>query len=165
MQLKPLYRAQFEYPQQWSVDITGENGTEEQLFLFAEGNVTGRLQGRLRGANFPRRRVDKTAVTDFRGVLETADGAVILFEYHGYGRAHTPEHDRVAGPNRRQWVATAFHHSQDERYRWLNDVVCVGTGEVGLRPGGSVASGGGLSAGSSAVLRLDVSELIWEPPS
>ena len=39
------------------------------------------------------------------------------------------------------------HVSDDERYRWLNDVVCVGTGEV--RPDR---------------LFIDVAELIWEPP-
>lgn len=156
MQLKPLYRAQFEYPQQWGVDIKGENGTEEQLFLAAEGNVDGRIQGRLHGANFPRRRVDKTAVTDFRGVIETHDGAVIVFEYHGYGRAHTPEHDRVAGPNRRQWVATALHVSHDDRYRWLNDVVCVGAGEVRVE-------GGQSERRDSTTIVIDFSELVWEP--
>jgi hypothetical protein len=163
MELKPLYRARFEYPQQWSVEVKGDNGTEEQMFLQAEGTVEGQIRGRFRGTNYPRRRTDKTAVTDFRGVIETEDGAVILFEYRGFGRAHTPEHDRVAGPDRRQWVATATHLSDDPRYKWLNDVVCVGTGEVGARSGGPVASGGGLSAGSTALLVLDVAELVWEP--
>ncbi|HZY70154.1 MAG TPA: DUF3237 family protein [Thermoplasmata archaeon] len=164
MQLRPLYRARLEYPQQWGVTLEGERGQEDQMFLLAEGTVEGRLAGRLKGANYPRRRPDQTAVTDFRGVLETEDGAVVLFEYGGYGRAHTPEHDRVAGSHRRQWVATATHHSEDPRYRWLNDVVCVGTGEVGPRPGGPVKSGGGLSEGPSSALRLDVAELVWEPP-
>lgn len=163
MQLKPLYRVRFEYPQQWDAELKGENGTEEQMFLVAEGTVEGTIRGRFHGVNFPRRRTDKTAVTDFRGVIESDDGAVILFEYHGFGRAHTPEHDRVAGRERRQWVAAATHLSDHERYRWLNDVVCVGTGDVHARPGGNVASGGGLSTGTTAELVLDVAELIWEP--
>ncbi|MCI4338501.1 MAG: DUF3237 domain-containing protein, partial [Thermoplasmata archaeon] len=130
MQLRPLYRAQFEYPQQWEAELKGKNGVEEQTFLLAEGMVEGKLTGALRGANYARRRTDGTAVTDFRGVLECADGAVVLFEYRGFGRAHTPEHDRIAGASRRQWVATATHLSHDPRYAWLNDTVCVGTGEV-----------------------------------
>lgn len=164
MQLRPLYRAEFEYPRTWDAELKGEGGTENQLFLLAEGTVEGRIRGRLHGANYPRRRTDKTAVTDFRGALETEDGAVILFEYRGYGRSHTEEHDRVAGSHRRQWVATAFHLTHDPRYLWLNDTVCVGTGEVGARPGGPVPSGGGLSSGPAARLRLDVAELVWEPP-
>lgn len=165
MQLRPLYRADFEYPRTWDAELKGERGTEEQMFLIAEGTIEGRIQGRFHGANYPRRRTDKTAVTDFRGALETEDGAVILFEYRGYGRAHTEEHDRVAGSARRQWVATAMHLTHDPRYLWLNDTVCVGTGEVGARPGGPVASGGGLSSGPASRLRLDVAELVWEPPS
>jgi uncharacterized protein DUF3237 len=163
LQLKPLYHVRFEYPRQWGIEIKGENGTEEQLFLFAEGAIEGRIRGQFHGANYPRRRTDKTAVTDFRGVIETDDGAVILFEYRGYGRAHTPEHDKVAGPKRRQWVATATHLSDDARYAWLNDVVCIGTGDVHERPGGKIASGGGLSTGATSELVLDVAELIWEP--
>lgn len=164
MQLKPLYRARFEYPQTWEAELKGEGGTEAQMFLLAEGTVEGRLNGHFRGANYPRRRTDRTAVTDFRGIIECEDGAVVLFEYRGYGRAHTPEHDRIAGTDRRQWVATALHRSHDDRYRWLNDVVCVGTGQVGRRPGGPVRSGGGLSSGPQSELTLDVAELVWEPP-
>jgi hypothetical protein len=33
MQLKPLYRLTFEYSRTWGVQLKGENGTEEQLFL------------------------------------------------------------------------------------------------------------------------------------
>ena len=40
-----------------------------------------------RAANYPRRRTDGTLTPDFRGVLETDDGATILFAWQGYGRA------------------------------------------------------------------------------
>jgi hypothetical protein len=165
MRLSPLYRVTFEYSRDWEVDLEGENGHEQQLFLLAEGTVEGKLAGRFYASNFPRRRTDKTAVTDMRGAVETADGAVVLVEYHGYGRAHTPAHDKVAGSVRRQWVATASHLSEDARYKWLNDVVCVGTGEVGRRTGGPSAPSSGLSSGPAATLVLDVAELIWEPPA
>jgi Protein of unknown function (DUF3237) len=163
MRLKPLYRVTFEYSRDWSVELKGERGTEDQLFLLAEGTVEGRITGKFFGSNYPRRRTDKTAVTDIRGVIETDDGAVVMVEFRGYGRAHTPVHDGVAGPHRRQWVATALHLSEAEQYRWLNDVVCVGTGEVGPRASGPAGPGPGLSGGPTATLILDVAELIWEP--
>jgi hypothetical protein len=123
MRLEPLYRATFSTPEHWSVELAGEHGTEGQTFLIAEGRLEGRLSARLRGANFPRRRVDGTLTPDFCGVYETDDGATILFAWHGYGR-----HGRLAG--------AITHLTADERYRWLNDTVCALTGEVREREDG-----------------------------
>ena len=67
-----------------------------------------------------------------------APEALIMFDYFGYGRAYPLE--------ARQIVSAATRLSDDERHRWLNDVVCVGTGEV--RPGEPI---------------LDVARLAWEP--
>jgi hypothetical protein len=78
-------------------------------------------------------------------VIETADGAEVVFNWHGYGRAYPV--------GRRQIVLTPTHLAGDDRYRWLNDVVCVGTGEVRSRPGGDGVN-----------LVIDIAELIWEPP-
>jgi Protein of unknown function (DUF3237) len=144
MKLEPLYRAEFTYPEAWAVDLGGAAGTEGQHFFVAEGRCRGRISGRLRGANHPRRRTDQTFVPDFQGVIEADDGATVFFDYRGYGRAY-PE-------GRRQIVGSATHLADDERYRWLNDVVCVCTGEVRMRPDKSGAD-----------LVLDVAELVWEP--
>ncbi|MGZ4132698.1 MAG: hypothetical protein ACXVWF_06605, partial [Actinomycetota bacterium] len=103
----------------------------------------GRVAGRLRGANHPQRRTDHTFVPDFQGVIETEDGAELFFEIRGYGRAY-PE-------GRRQIVASVTHLSDDERYRWLNDVVCASVGEVRV-----------LDAERTELV-MDVAELIWEP--
>jgi hypothetical protein len=43
------------------------------------------------------------------------------------------------------------HVTDDERYRWLNDTVCMVAGEIRRRPAG----------GFDVV--LEVAELIWEP--
>jgi hypothetical protein len=59
---------------------------------------------------------------DFRAVIEADDGAVIMVEWHGYGRAYPPE--------RRQIVGSVFHLADREPYSRLNDTVCVCTGEV-----------------------------------
>jgi uncharacterized protein DUF3237 len=146
MRLEPLYRVEFTYPEGWSIELAGEHGTQWQDFYLAEGTCAGRIAGRMRGANHPRRRTDGTFGPDFQGVIETADGAEIFFDWRGYGRAYP------AG--RRQIVVSGTHLSQDGRYRWLNDVLCVGTGEVRARPDRD-----------SPDLVIDVAELIWEPPA
>src|SRR5579872_1201366 len=101
MRLAPLYRLRFSYPESWGVDVQGTLGTERALLLFAQGECAGRVAGGFRGANFPRRRVDKNFLPDFKGVIQTHDGATILCEYHGFGR---PE---PAG--RRHVVLSATH--------------------------------------------------------
>jgi len=88
--------------------------------------------------------VDGTLLPDFRGVLETDDGAAVLFTWRGYA---APPAD-----GRRRLVGSVTHVTDDERYRRLNDVVCALTGEVRPRAGGD---------GFEVV--LDVAELVWEP--
>jgi len=148
MRIAPLYRLTFTYSHSWRVTIEGELGKERSMFLLAEGSCAGRISGSFRGANFPRRRVDKQFIPDFKGVIETTDGAAILCEYRGFGRPDP------AG--RRQIVLSATHTSDDERYRWLNDVVCVGAGEVRVESGQSERRG-------STTIVIDFSELVWEP--
>ena len=155
MLLKPLYRVRFRYPHGWSVDLTGPEGKESQLFFLAEGRCAGRVAGVYRGANHPRRRTDGTYLPDFQGVIETDDGAIVFFDWHGYGRAYPK--------GRRQIVAIGTHVSEDERYRWLNDVVCVGTGEVRADQGAGVGQSVGQGGPSRSELVLDVAELVWEP--
>lgn len=144
MRLEPLYRARFSTPHSWSVELTGPGGTEEQKFLLAEGRCEGRISASWRGANYPRRRTDGTLTPDFRGALETDDGATILFAWHGYGRG--------AANGTSQLVGGMTHISDDERYRWLNHAFSAVTGEVQHRRDGD---------GVDVV--LEVSELVWEP--
>jgi hypothetical protein len=138
MRLEPLCRVTFEYPEGWSVALAGV----EQHFFVAEGRCEGAVAGQLRGANHPSRRAYGTFCPDFQGVVETDDGATVFFDLRGYGRAYPP--------GRRQIVAFAFHLSDDERYRRLNDVVCACEGEVRV-------------GDDRTVLVLDVAELVWEP--
>jgi hypothetical protein len=60
---------------------------------------------------------------DARGLITTSDGAVILFELRG----RTIFGDDGMG---RQNLVGWFE-SDDERYRWLNDVVCIAEGMIG----------------------------------
>jgi hypothetical protein len=79
-------------------------------------------------------------------VIETDDGATIMLALHGYGRAY-PE-------GRRQIVGSVLHLSDDERYRRLNDVVCVCAGEVRAPAH---------PEDESSALVIYVAELVWEP--
>lgn len=144
MRLEPLYRIRFTYPDGWAVGLEG--GWEQHLY-FAEGRCEGSIRGRFRGANFPHRRTATGPFRpDFRAVIETDDGAMIMFELHGYGRPYPP--------GRRQIVGSVFHLSDDDRYRRLNDVVCVCDGEVRAPEDPDR---------ESPELVIDVAELIWEP--
>jgi hypothetical protein len=143
MRLEPLYRITFTTPEAWTVAFAGTAGIEAQSFLIAEGRSEGRLSARYRGANFPRTRTDGTLLPDFRGVLETDDGATVLFAWHGYA---------IPRPGSKlELVGNMTHLTEDDRYRRLNDVVCALTGEVRPRVDG----------GYDVV--LDVAELVWEP--
>jgi hypothetical protein len=144
LRLKPLYSVRFRYPEGHDVALTGEAGREEQHFYFAEGSCTGAIAGRFRGANHPRRRTDLTFVPDFQGFIETDDGALIMFDYQGYGRAYPK--------GRRQIVGAAWHMTEHEKYRWLNDAICVLVGEV-------------RSQQTDVELVIELSELVWEPPA
>jgi len=143
VRLEPLYRVEFTYPDGWEIELAGDHGREWQSFFLAEGSCTGRLAGGMRGANHPRRRADGTFCPDFQGVIETGDGAEVFFDWRGYGRAYPV--------GRRQIVLSATHLADHDAYRWLNDVVCVGTGEV-------------RTGSDETVLVIDVAELVWEPP-
>ena len=86
--------------------------------------------------------VDGTFLPDFQGVIETDDGATILFDLRGFGRAYPP--------GARQIVVAVTHVSDDDRYRRLNDVLAVGAGEVRSQGDGP------------AEPVIDVAELVWE---
>ena len=76
-------------------------------------------------------------------MLETDDGATILFSWQGLAR--------LTESGMRELVGAITHETGDERYRWLNDRVCALGGEV--RPNGD----GGFE------VVIEVSDLVWEP--
>lgn len=139
MRLEPLYTVSFTTPEAWSAELVA--GVEGRGFLLAEGRSSGRLSARFRAANFPRKRNDGALVPDFRGVLETDDGAAVLFEWRGLAVLNDSGGRRLLG--------SLVHTTDDPRYRWLNDRVCTVEGEVRRQNGGS------------EVLYV-VSEMIWE---
>jgi hypothetical protein len=146
MRLEPFYRVRFTTPESWNVTREGGFGAEGQSFLIAEGRAEGRLSARYRAANYPRRRVDGALEPEFRGVLETDDGATVLFHWEGLAS--------LTDSGMRQLVGTIQHVADDDRYAWLNDRVCAVEGEVWPR-----------SEGAGFDVILDVSLMVWEPVS
>ncbi len=56
--------------------------------------------------------------------IETDDGARVLFHITGYSRP-------IEGsPNLRAIVSPATFETDDDRYRWLNNVIAVGEGVI-----------------------------------
>jgi len=150
MRLEPLYRLRFVHTNSWDTHLTGKLGTEEQHFFLADGRCEGRVIGRFRAANAPRRRADAMFTPMFHSVIETDGGATIYLEWRGYGRAYPP--------GRRQWLVAGVHLSEAPQYTWLNDAIVVGTGEV--RWSDQIDP---TDLNASPDLVLDVAELAWEP--
>lgn len=70
----------------------------------------------------------------------------ILFTWQGYG---------ITAPDGvNQLVGAMTHVSDDERYSWLNTVVCALAGILEPRP-----------AGGALHVVLEVSQLVWEQPT
>ena len=150
MQLRPLYSVRFRYPDGWGVELTGPGGTEEHHYYFAEGRCEGGVAGTFRAGNHPRRRTDRTFAMNMQGFIETDDGATLMIDYQGYGRAYPP--------GRRQVVGAAWHVTAHEKYRYLNDSVCAIAGEV--RVPGNISE---IKQGDVQLV-FSIAEIMWEAP-
>jgi hypothetical protein len=143
MRLEPLYRLTFRYTEEWGVSMGDGPSLAGAFFFIAEGRCSGTVVGRFRAANHPLRRADGTFVPDLQGVIDTDDGATIILDMRGYGRAYPV--------GARQVVVAVTHLSDDARYARMNDSLSVGCGEVRR-----------LSEDETELV-IDVNELIWEP--
>lgn len=142
MRLEAMYRLTFRYTEGWGVRLD-DASPAGAFFFIAEGSCTGRITGRFRAANHPLRRADGTFVPDLHGVIESDDGATLVLDMRGYGRAYPV--------GARQVVVAVTHLSDDPRYVHLNDALAVGCGEVRRL------------SDEETELVIDVRELVWEP--
>jgi Protein of unknown function (DUF3237) len=148
-QLRPLYTVRFNYPDGWEVELKGDLGAEEHHYYFAQGRCEGSIAGTFRAGNHPRRRPDKTFVMNMQGIIQTDDGQTIMVDYQGYGRAYP------AG--RRQVVGAAWHATGATPYRYLNDSICVISGEVRVPEREHLEQ-------KDVELVFAIAELVWEAP-
>lgn len=90
---------------------------------------------------------------NLQGLIKTDDGALIMTDYRGYGRPYPV--------GRRQVVEAAWHVTDNEKYRWLNDTVCAIAGEVRAPTGVPPEQ----IKQASVKLVFDVAEIVWESPT
>jgi hypothetical protein len=124
MRLEPIFDMDLDYEDGFFV-IAPYGGTEGTGYGSGGGRVSGeRVTGAVRWSNHPRRREDGVLMPDAHGVIETDDGARIVFHLGGYSTA-------IEGSStKRAIVSPAGFATDDDRYRWLNDVVALGEGTI-----------------------------------
>jgi hypothetical protein len=104
-------------------------------------NITGgsfrgeRLSGRVLagGADWQVIRPDGVADLDARYTLETQDGALIYVRNHGYRHGPADVLKKLSlgeevDPSLYYMRTTPLFETGDQRYAWLNRLICVGTG-------------------------------------
>jgi hypothetical protein len=104
-------------------------------------NITGgtfrgeRLSGKVLpgGADWQVLRADGVADLDARYTLETSDGALIYVRNHGYRHGPADVLKKLSlgeevDPSLYYMRTTPLFETGDQRYAWLNRLVCVGTG-------------------------------------
>lgn len=121
MRLEPLCELELAFEGEL-VFVHPYGGHEGAAYGQGTGIVTGeRLRGHARWVNHPRVRADNVTLPDLHGVIETDDGARVLFSLTGYSVLVG------GGPQRDSIYATTFQ-ADDERYRWLNTLFCISEG-------------------------------------
>ena len=103
--------------------VSAYGGDEGIAYGEGRGRASGRIAGSVVFSNYPRRRSDGNMLPNARGLVTTGEGATILFELRGrtiFGD------DGVGRQNLVGWF-----ESDHDRYRWLNDVVCIAEGLIG----------------------------------
>jgi Protein of unknown function (DUF3237) len=92
------------------------------------GTVSGKaFNGKIRWCNLAHRRSDGNLLSDYLGLIETNDGAYVMAKMKT--RTIFSEDRVMAGQN----LVISFE-AEDEKYRWLNEVLCVGEGRLDVVP-------------------------------
>jgi Protein of unknown function (DUF3237) len=125
MRLEPLFRISMRYAD--AAWISPFGSAERAGFGWGEGTVTGDvLQGKVRWANFPRRREDGVWTPNLRGVIRTEDGVEILVSVHG----QSVQEETTSGVGRAILARVELLSEVGGNYSWLNTSFIVGEGEI-----------------------------------
>ena len=129
MRLEPLCAFDLHYTSDFH--LTRPYGNESGTgWGVGDGRVTGeRLTGTAQWSNQPARRGDGAMLPNARGVVATDDGAEVVFDLTG----RTVFVDRDGEEVGRQLMLVLLE-SEDGRYAWLNNAVCVGEGVISAEP-------------------------------
>jgi Protein of unknown function (DUF3237) len=129
VRLEHLFDGELRFNEEAGVHVPTYGADSDWIgYVDGGGTIEGeRLRGTLRWTNHPRRREDGIWLPDFQGVINTHDGAQILFSFTGYNYSLT---ERFEYTHRAVLAAITFRTSNDA-YRWLNDVFGVLEAEAG----------------------------------
>ena len=123
MRLEHIFDLDLRYEGEYVV-VRPYGGLDGTGYAAGSGRATGpRVEGSVRFSNNPRVRGDGVLLADLAGAIATDDGARIVFSLTGLGRR---------SENRRSFdVALAMTlESDDERYEWANQSLCVASATV-----------------------------------
>lgn len=134
MKLQALFKADIELAPAQELGA-GPLG-RRRIIAITGGRFFGqRLSGRVLpgGADWQVIRADGVAELDARYTLETADGALVYVRNRGYRHGPADVLKRLAAgenvdPAQYYMRTTPIFETGDERYAWLNRIVCVARG-------------------------------------
>ena len=134
MKLQALFKADIELAPAQELGA-GPLG-RRRIIAITGGRFFGeRLSGRVLpgGADWQVIRADGVADLDARYTLETADGALVYVRNRGYRHGPAEVLKRLAAgenmdPAQYYMRTTPLFETGDERYAWLNRMVCVASG-------------------------------------
>lgn len=123
MQIEHIFDLDLRYEGEYVV-VRPYGGKDGTGYAAGTGRATGpRVEGDVRFSNNPRVRGDGVLLADLAGSIATDDGARLVFSITGLGRK-----DEKEG---RFTVALAMTlESDDERYAWVNEALCVADARV-----------------------------------
>jgi hypothetical protein len=125
-----------------SSDDTGQGSLGRRMRdSVGEGTFSGpRLRGDMLpgSADWRLVRNDVTSIVDARVMLRTDDGALIYMSYGGrivvppevLAQARDPAQRGLLDPARYYFRTAPTFETGAERYTWLNNIICVGTGRL-----------------------------------
>lgn len=123
MRLEHLFDLDLRYEGEYVV-VRPYGGLDGVGYAAGTGRATGpRIEGAVRFSNNPRARGDGVLLADLAGAIATDDGARIVFSSNGLGR-------KDAGGRRFSVALAMTLESDDERYAWVNEALCLADAAV-----------------------------------
>ncbi|HZQ64513.1 MAG TPA: DUF3237 family protein [Gaiellaceae bacterium] len=123
MTLEHLFDLDLRYEGEYVV-VRPYGGLDGAGYAAGRGRATGpRVEGEVRFSNNPRVRGDGVLLADLSGAIASDDGARIVFSSCGLGRKDQNGRSFTA-------VLAMRLESDDERYAWVNETLCVAEASV-----------------------------------
>lgn len=91
------------------------------------------------GGDWARIRPNGSGAIDVRGLLRTADGALLFLRFEGrflipphiFGDVFAPKDENTVDPSKYYFRITPYFETSSKLYEWMNNIVVVGIGSFG----------------------------------